>query len=600
MAIVPVSKITLCGITDDKEAVLDDLQRLGCAHLESLNPRKGEDRPNPGYSVNAHKALKYLRTCPTERRQVRNPEGFDFAAVEREALEIQVREQELQDERDFLLKAIEAVEPWGDFRLPAEKERGALRFWFYKVPRRRMEAVEQSGLVWQAVARDERFDYVVVVHPDRPQNMPVAPQELDSRSLSQLKGRLREIERELEHLEWRRCELTRWCRLFEQAMAEADDQAVLEHASLGALEDSGVFAVQGWVPHHALPQVEQFAQQRGLAISVKEPGPDDNPPTLLTNPEPLAGGEGTVTFYMTPGYHTWDPSIVVFFSFALFFAMILSDAGYGALLGVILVFSWRKLSKTRTGVRFRNLFLALVLASVGYGILVGSYFGLSPAPGAFLARFHVLDANDRSAMMRLSVIVGAFHLMLAHAVTAWRYRGSPRFLGPLGWVAMIFGGLILGLNTVGDKFLGLPSAAGTTLLVGGIGAVLLFSSDLPFSFDRISHLAWRLLHGLQNLTGVSKAFGDVLSYMRLFALGLASAELARTFNNIGSDTAAELPGIGILLAILIVLLGHGLNFLLAVMGGVVHGLRLNCIEFFNWSLPEEGYPFEPFCRKANR
>ena len=102
-----------------------------------------------------------------------------------------------------------------------------------------------------------------------------------------------------------------------------------------------------------------------------------------------------------------------------------------------------------------------------------------------------------------------------------------------------------------------------------------------------------------SLTGISKAFGDVLSYLRLFALGLASSQLAATFNEIAGSIAKS-RGIGLLAAILILVVGHGLNFVLAVIGGVVHGLRLNCIEFFNWSLPEEGYPFQAFDKKASQ
>jgi len=595
MAIVPVSKVTLYGIADHKQAVLEGLQELGCAHLVNLRPGTDEVRPNPAYSVEAHQALQYLQACPAQRRQVRNPKDFDFAAVEREALEIRGREQELNDECDFIVKAIEAVEPWGDFNLPPEHECDGLRFWFYVVPHRRMKAVEESGLVWQAVARDERFDYVVVVHPDQPQNMPVSPENLDPRPLSQLTRRLKEIELELERLHWRRAALTRWCLLFAQAMAEADDRAVLEHAGLQTLDDSGVFAVQGWAPREAVRQVNQFAKEHGLAIIVEDPGPDDNPPTLLSNPEPLAGGEGTVTFYMTPGYHTWDPSIVVFFSFAVFFAMIFADAGYGALLGAVLLVVWRKLGRTRNGVRMRNLVLALVFASIAYGAMVGSYFGVSPPEGSIRDHLRILDANNMNQMMLLTIAVGAFHLILANLVTAWRFRRSPSFLAPVGWAAMILGGLIAGTK------MSVEDPLSMTLLVGGAVAILFFSSNRPVSLRRPLDLLWRVLEGFKNLTNVSKAFGDVLSYLRLFALGLASSVLAATFNDIADRIAGSPPyGIRLLAAILVLLLGHGLNFVLAVVGGVVHGLRLNCIEFFNWSLPDEGYPFQPFCKKASQ
>jgi V/A-type H+-transporting ATPase subunit I len=109
----------------------------------------------------------------------------------------------------------------------------------------------------------------------------------------------------------------------------------------------------------------------------------------------------------------------------------------------------------------------------------------------------------------------------------------------------------------------------------------------------------RLLDGLRALTGVTRVFGDVLSYLRLFALGLASASLALTFNDLARQ-AGQVQGLGLLFAILILFVGHLLNLLLALMSGVVHGLRLNYIEFYNWALSGEGYAFKPFRKKEAR
>jgi V/A-type H+-transporting ATPase subunit I len=130
-----------------------------------------------------------------------------------------------------------------------------------------------------------------------------------------------------------------------------------------------------------------------------------------------------------------------------------------------------------------------------------------------------------------------------------------------------------------------------------LALVLLFSSARPLLSRRPADWGGRLLDGLLGLTNVTKAFGDVLSYLRLFALGFASAQLAVTFNEMAAGMWA-VPGVGMLLALLVLLLGHTVNMVLGVMGGVVHGLRLNCIEFFNWSLTEEGHPFQAFSKKA--
>ncbi len=107
----------------------------------------------------------------------------------------------------------------------------------------------------------------------------------------------------------------------------------------------------------------------------------------------------------------------------------------------------------------------------------------------------------------------------------------------------------------------------------------------------------RILDGISGLTGISGLFGDILSYLRLFALGLSSARLAETFNSL-AQSAWDSAGLGVLFAIVILLLGHTLNLLLGIMSGVVHGMRLNCIEFFKWGLPEEGYLFKAFEKKA--
>ena len=141
------------------------------------------------------------------------------------------------------------------------------------------------------------------------------------------------------------------------------------------------------------------------------------------------------------------------------------------------------------------------------------------------------------------------------------------------------------------------TTAGGYTVTGGFACVFLFSSPRPLVSSKPMDYVWRILEGLQGLTSVSKAFGDVLSYLRLFALGLASAQLAVTFNNLAHGMM-DIPGLGILLALLILLAGHSINLMLGIMGGVVHGLRLNCIEFFNWCLTEEGYPFRAFCKKA--
>jgi V/A-type H+-transporting ATPase subunit I len=197
-------------------------------------------------------------------------------------------------------------------------------------------------------------------------------------------------------------------------------------------------------------------------------------------------------------------------------------------------------------------------------------------------------------MMRLSVSIGVIHIALANGIMAWQYRGRNRAWVSLGWIAVVSGGLLiwLGMGNRAD----LAYRLGELALGAGLLTVFLFGSERPVK--SAMDLLWRVLGGLSSLTNVTKIFGDVLSYLRLFALGLASASLALTFNDLARQVAEAHPGMGLLFSLLILLVGHLLNILLSLMSGVVHGLRLNFIEFYNWGLSEEGYPFRAFAKRG--
>jgi V/A-type H+/Na+-transporting ATPase subunit I len=599
MSIVALSKVTLYGPAAEKDAVLDGLQGLGCVHLNNLRPGAAEGvDPAPSYP-DARQALQYLLDSPVRRRAPRHGAQLDVEALVKEVLDVRDRSRALAEEREQLRKWIADLGPWGNFELPAEwANRGELRFWFYMVPHHQMRRLDAVTLPWSVVARDHRFAYVVVVAADQPAGMPVPVVPLEPRSVAQMRGRLEQVERELEELDYRRIGLTRHRNVLRENLDQADDRAARQRAGLRALERDQVFAVQGWVPSARVSALRQFATERRLALTVEGPGPRDTPPTLLDNPPALRGGEGLVEFYMTPAYRLWDPSKAVFLAFAVFFAMIFSDAGYAALLGVVLLAMWKRMGRTASGRGLRDVMLALVIFSIVYGILVGTYFGVEPRAGSWLASLHVLDASNQRLMMWIAIGVGAAHLTYANLVTVWWRRHSSTALSALGWSAVILGGFCVGLGKGYPDIPALtplPSVGLWGLALGGV-LVLVFTSERPFSLAP-KHVFGRLLDGLKGVTGLSKAFGDVLSYLRLFALGLASIKLAEAFNGLAATSFAS-RGVGVLLALLILLVGHSINFAMGIMSGVVHGLRLNLIEFFNWSLPEEGEQFLPFEKKA--
>jgi V/A-type H+-transporting ATPase subunit I len=596
MSIVRLRKLTLAGLLGERLPVLERLQALGCLHLVSMveTPREPETVP-PAHAVDARKALRYLGDVHDKRHQVRAAQDFDMAGTVATVLASRDRLRQAIDRRDDLLQHIAALTPWGDFRLPHSAELNGRRLWFYSVPERQMHLLEALALPWQVVHKDNRQSWVVVIDREEPpaEALPVPRAHTGAQSLGALQQSLEEAELELEDALAERQALTRWIYLMSRHLARAEDKAALNHAAAETRVTEELFLVQGWVPEPALSEVCALAEKQGLAVLLEVPAPADRPPTLLDNPGPLAAGQDLVGFYQVPAYGSWDPSRVVFLSFALFFAMILSDAGYALVLGLLLAAVWPRLGHSAGGRRLRTLCALLTGGSLVWGVLVGSFFGVAPALDNFWGGLKLLDLHDFDTMMRLSVGIGVLHLVLAHGEQAWLRRGRLAAWVHAGWIAAMFGAYAMwfGGGEGAPRWLGAMGQWGLGL---GLVAVFVFASERAVHDLRSALL--RLLDGARALTGVTRAFGDVLSYLRLFALGLASASLALTFNDLARQ-AGQVQGMGLLYAILILLAGHLLNLLLAVMSGVVHGLRLNYIEFYNWALSGEGYPFQAFRKK---
>lgn len=595
MSIQALKRLSLVGTLDQKTELLDQLQTLGCMHLTPLTPVEAPpELMSAEFAEEARRAIRYLVAVPDKRRQVRINPQFDMTSTVRSVLTNQHRLREVTDRRDALRERIRVLEPWGDFVLPDLDDLAGQRLWFYILPQRERARLNDLQLPWHVVHKDNRSFWLVLISKEEPaaELLPVPRVRTGSRSLSELRELLEDAEIERDEVLARRHTLTRWIHLMSQHMTNTEDRASLLHAQSHTLDVDGMFAVEGWVAADRVAEVEALAKQFEMALLLRDPRPDENPPTLLDNPHNVAAGEDLVAFYQVPSYWAWDPSRVLFFSFALFFSMILSDAGYALVLGTLLVLGWRRMGRSESGERMRTLASVLVGGSLIWGVLVGSYFGFAPPPGTLLGSLYVFDVHDFTTMMRISVGIGVLHLVLANVQMLLNQGLNRVGRVALGWIVAMLSGFSLWL--AGDSHPQMARLA-TLVLGASLVGILLFASERPL--DSPKAFALRLLDGFTDLTGITKVFGDVLSYLRLFALGLASASLALTFNNLATQVRSEVEGLGLLLAILILVVGHVLNLALGVMSGVVHGLRLNFIEFYNWALSGEGYPFRAFRKK---
>jgi len=579
--------VTLCGLLEEKDATLRELQALGVAHLLAAGDAEETGATAPATTSAAREALHYLLGAANRWHQVHDPQGFDARSVEERALSIKRQTRALEDERLRLERRIRDLEPWGDFGLldPASVEQ---RLWFYVVPHRLLAAIP-ADLVWQAVHRDEQACFVVVIASAEPTGMPAARTHTGSRRLSDLRRRLESLQSEIDALQAERDREARWCDLFAASLDHLEDEAEFRRARRLTVDEAPLFVLHAWVPERSLPEVQQLAMRHAAAVLARRPTPEDDPPTQLANRGVDAAGQDLLSFFLVPNYSAWDPSRSVFWFFCVFFALMLSDAGYATLLAVALAIGWRRLGRSASGQRLRGLALVAVLMALAWGIAAGSYFGVSPPPHGMPGRLVVFDTSDLDAWLRLAVLAGVVQiafacLALAASAATWRARTVP-----LGWLAVVIGGCVAWLaRDAAAPAAAVPAAS--VLALAGLGAVTVFASERP-------DLLGRAVDGLVALARVVGMFSDVLSYLRLFALALAGAALARAFNDLAASLELPVAGLAELAALFILIVGHALNLGLSVASAVVHSLRLNLIEYLHWSLADEGHPFRPFLRK---
>ncbi len=598
MSIKALKKITLYGLQSEKESLLEGLQRLGCMHLIPLS-ETDDTSSEQSEPQRAREALAWLSSSPIKRRTVRSTGDLTPATVVNMVLDNKARLRQTADHRDALIKRIREVQPWGEFAFSPLDEMGNIRLWFYVVPQHEMAAITALDLPYEVVHQDNKDCYVVLLSEQEPSadQLPCKRSLVGEYSLSQLEARLEEAELALEDIQGEREALTRWIYVLSQAVARFDDQQLLREAASATLEDDQFFLLAGWMPADQETQIRAFVEERIAAVTIEEPDEQDTPPTLLESTAGTGGGSEAFSFFQMPGYRSWDPGKLVFYSFSLFFAMIMSDAVYCAILAGIIFMFRNKFRQSEGGQRLMNMGYFMSGLGIIWGMLIGSYCGVSPTEGSLLGHLAFIDMNNYNAMMALSIIIGVVHLVLANFMNFWINRHRRTAKAHLGWSIGMVGGLFLYLGKIAMLPWVFGSIFGPVILIAGLVMVFLFSSERTGTTPK--DLVLRVLDGLKGIYNITGAFGDILSYMRLFALGLSGASLAITFNNLANEALNSSPVTGVLFAGAILLLGHILNFALCIMSGVVHGMRLNVIEFVNWGMSDEGYPFKAFRKQED-
>ncbi len=349
--------------------------------------------------------------------------------------------------------------------------------------------------------------------------------------------------------------------------------------------DGTIKLVEAWSLESQRPQVEAFLNEQGVIYESDKAKAEENPPIKLKNHFFARLFEPVGALYMLPKYNELD--MTPFFApfFMLFFGMCFGDAGYGILFILAIILFWRKIP-----VKFRDyawLVFFLNLGAVLFGMLTGNVFGLELAKVPALVRFkEYFLSND--TMFNVAVGLGAAQVLFGQILRIFnrsKQNGSFLYgLSTLGWVILMISGILVFLGLV-------PATSLLFYVLLGVAGVLIFFFNSPHK-NPLINVGAGLYSCYEMATGV---VGDLVSYVRLFAIGLCGTIIAQVFNALAVGLSGDIPVVSWIVMAIILLIGHGLNIFVSVLGAFVHPVRLTFVEFYkNAGFEGGGRKFTPF------
>ena len=646
MAIAEMTKLLLVGNNREKDRLMHKLHRLGCAEItvapsygqtEHVSDERAADELTQKIAQIEFlfDALKSHRTaaqkisddkntdlqyrpakdggmfCPkpslTFDELVRSPqveiEVFAQIAKAKSCVDELTR---IKADRTRLVAERDQLAPFAQMPIALERLRDtrttAVRAGSIAASKaERLVALDAYGAIWDVFAGSPTCAAVVIADKEKIDDVLSALSELEFTPLPAgaegvAADRIAACEREIARLDRRRDELVCTLMLTEYALPAARrlhdyytiELRKLECARMTASTRSS-YILEAWVPTAARDRLDRELDESGLtlAYAMRDPLEDEIPPTCCVNNGVVTPYESVTNMFSAPDYREIDPNPFVTFFFFLFFGMMVSDAGYGLLLtlgaGIVL---WR----TKPPKGQSNLIKIIFMGGIStllWGMVFGSYFGFSAQDLGVPYWFNPIE--DPMMMLYLSLGMGLFQMCFGLGINmvALIRKRKPLagICGAFSWYLIILG---LAGGAVGGKLASWLPTVGWALF--GVGLVLLM---LAGALGKKG--AKKVTGALGSLYGIINFFSDLMSYTRIFGLGLATAVIGMVFNQIGQVLFQLIPlhALGAVAYAVIFLIGHVFNVGINTLGAYVHNSRLQFVEFFGKFYTGGGRLFRP-------
>jgi len=609
--ITKMKKLTFLIYHKDYESFLDEIRELGVIHIQKRQAGAMND------------SLEECLRQHNHYKEVMKEMSFQFKGDADEKIYTDLTADNLIEQYNSLLANLQSVNQkipvndkdisemsvWGQFDWSAVEKikKAGWNIQFYDCTEREYNPAWEEVCDIVQINKAAGHVYFVAVSKD-PISLDVEPQNLPSLNLAQLQDKKLDLMQERDEAQKA---LQEFCQKYSKTLEHYDkylqgDIDLIKVRLDGEPQAEGaVLLMEGWIPVDCEQNVRTALDKSSVYYEIRDSIKGDNPPIKLKNNWFVKMYEVLTGMYGMPEYTEFDPTFLIAPFFSIFFAFCVGDAGYGLAL-IALGFVLKKKMPSMRGMM--NLVISLGIFTTVIGAIFGTFFGFELVKQEFIPQgirdmlfTGKIAGTSFDKQMLLALVIGIIHIsvaLLIKALVSTVRFGFKNSLSEWGWFIVVVGfvttGTLMFLNVIPKNV-----SMWAFIIIGGIGAIGIYLlNDLHRNvFVNIGAGLW----GTYNMaTGL---MGDTLSYIRLYALGLAGAMLGNVFN-ILAGMAGDAAGGGIIGWIifgLIFVFGHTLNIGMSCLSAFVHPLRLNFVEYFkNSGYDGTGESYNPFMTVENK
>lgn len=599
--IAKMKKLTFLVYHKEYDAFLKSIRDLGVVHVATKAQGSAENaalqesiRLSARYTA-AIKMLQGLNVQPAAAHTGDASKGTEALA---EIEDVQQQIQQVAHKLQAVEKELVQLEPWGDFdpKSVARLRDAGYQIDFYICSDKQFK--EEWVDLYNATEINHvgsKLYFVTVMPKGENIDLEVETAKLPDCSLSDLHVRKENLAKQSEALQARLKDLAASVVPDLQA-AQAQVHSQIEFSKVvlntDSLADNKLMLLQGWAPADCVSKIKDFLESKEVYYEVADPTPEDDVPILLDNKGFFRLFEPIMRLYMLPKYNELD--LTPFFApfFMLFFGLCLGDSGYGLFM-LLAVTVYRLVAKNISASMKPILTLVQLLgaSTMVCGLLTGTCFGFN-LYDIQLPLFQSLKeaiSLDNQQMFNLSLILGGVQIifgMILKAVNQTIQFGFKYAVATIGWLFIL---VSTAIAFAASGFIPMGGTVHMVFLAIGVLMAYLYNSPGKNVFVNIGLGLW---DSYNMATGL---LGDVLSYVRLFALGLSGGILASVFNSLAVGMSPDNVIAGPIVMVLIFVIGHAINMFMNVLGAMVHPMRLTFVEFFkNSGYEGGGKEYKPF------